>query len=326
MRESNSNESILMKNFLIRSKSDSLNFNSHASVTSPNDPKFDMRFSQWDAWPWQAQCIKPPSSQMSKSAWSATDEFMIENPGQSFSHCKCCGDFLAAHKALLIGLTIGALLAAVGLATVTSMWLISTFTTTTTISNSDTMTTTTTVTTTSTITTTTVTTTTTITTTTETTTTTTVTTSTVTTTTVTTTTPLCTTQTYSSSFTSGVAPTSAQCTAWGTFRTSLTCSSYTLLQFYGSASSSGLNVTDSTVVNGIAAALLNYSTYGPITSNGYSWAVDVCAGSVELTVGGTCTCSATYAIRACITNGNWGGISGTSTCSQASQTITVKFS
>ncbi|CAF3668471.1 unnamed protein product [Rotaria sp. Silwood1] len=173
---------------------------------------------------------------------------------------------------------------------------------------------------------TTLTTTTTITTTTETTTTTTVTTSTITTTTVTTTTPLCTTQTYSSSFTNAVAPTSAQCTAWGTFRTALTCSSYTLLQFYGSLSSSGLNVTDPTIVNGIAAALLNYSSYGPITSNGYSWAVDVCAGSVELTVGGTCTCSATYAIRACISNGNWGGISGTSTCSQASQTITVKFS
>ncbi|CAF1162369.1 unnamed protein product [Rotaria sordida] len=303
-----------MKNYLIQPKPDSLNFNSRASVISPNDPKFDTRLSQWDTWPWQAEYFKPPSSQISKPAWSATDELMIENPGKSFSHCKCCGDFLAAHKALLIGLAIGVLLAAVGLATVTSMWLITNCTTTTTISNRDTTTPTT------------GTTTTTITTTTETTTTTTVTTSTITTTTVTTATQLCTTQSYSSSFTSAVAPTSAQCTAWGTFRTSLTCSSYTLLQFYGLVSSSGLNVTDPTIVNGIAAALLNYTNYGPITSNGYSWAVDVCAGSVELTVGGTCTCSATYAIRACITNGNWGGVSGTSTCSQASQTITVKFS
>ncbi|CAF1382272.1 unnamed protein product, partial [Rotaria sordida] len=120
-------------------KPDSLNFNSHASITPSNDLKLNMRLSQWDAWPSQAECFKPPSSQISKPAWSATDELMIENPGKSFSHCKCCGDFLAAHKTFLIGLTIGALLAAVGLATITSMWLISNYTTTTTaISNSDT--------------------------------------------------------------------------------------------------------------------------------------------------------------------------------------------
>jgi len=140
----------------------------------------------------------------------------------------------------------------------------------------------------------------------------------------TTTTPLCTPQTYSELFTSGVAPSTAQCTAWGTFRASLTCSHYVFLQFYGSLLPAGIDVTDPTVVNAIAAALLNATSYGPITSNGYPWAVDSCAG-IELTAGALCSCLSGYVVRPCISNGNWGRLNGTTSCNGVTQTVTITF-
>jgi hypothetical protein len=138
-------------------------------------------------------------------------------------------------------------------------------------------------------------------------------------------------QTYSQSFIYGVLSTPAQCTAWTAFCASLNCSHYTLLQFYGSLDPIGISVIDPTVVNGIAAALLNSGIYGPTTSNGNSWVVTSppsCGSGVELGTGGNiCSCLGGYgyAIRPCITNTNWGGVNST-TCGTPNQTITVTFS
>ncbi len=142
----------------------------------------------------------------------------------------------------------------------------------------------------------------------------------------TTTTPLCTSQTYSELFTSGVAPSAAQCAAWTAFRASLTCSNYALLQFYGSLLPAGINVTDPTVVNAIAAALFNYTTYGPTTSNGYPWAVDPSCVGGELTAGAVCSCSSGYVVRPCTGGSTWGTLSGSTSCGAVTQTITVTFS
>ncbi|CAF3316223.1 unnamed protein product [Rotaria socialis] len=184
--------------------------------------------------------------------------------------------------------------------------------------------TTTTTTTTSTTATTTTTTTTSTTTSTTSTTTTTTTTSTTTTTTTATTTTTTTSNAivYSQSFSSGTTP-SSQCTAWTTFRALLVGTSYTSLTISGSNDPTGITLTNAVYVNAIAQALRTYSTYGPVSSNSYSWQVGGCGSGPELTATGCiCCCNTGYTVRPCIGNSNWGGVNSNA-CSAGSQTLTV---
>jgi len=130
--------------------------------------------------------------------------------------------------------------------------------------------------------------------------------------------------TYSQSFTSGVTP-SSQCSAWTTFVAQLTVRSYTLLTVSGSLDPVGVTVTDPVVIAAIAMALRTGGSYGPVTSNGRSWAVGACGSGSELSVIGTvCYCNAGYDVRPCIGNSNYGGING-ATCGGGTQTLIVTF-
>jgi hypothetical protein len=91
----------------------------------------------------------------------------------------------------------------------------------------------------------------------------------------------------------------------------------------GTNDPTGITLTNPTYITGIANALRTSTSYGPVTSNGYSWAVGLC-GSGELTAtGGVCQCNTGYTVRPCI-GPSWGGING-ATCSASSQTMTVIF-
>ncbi|CAF2977221.1 unnamed protein product [Rotaria socialis] len=133
---------------------------------------------------------------------------------------------------------------------------------------------------------------------------------------------------YTKSFINSAAS-SSQCTAWVTFLNLLVPQSYTSLTMKGSTNSTGIALTNATLVTAIANALYTNTSYGPVSSNGYSWAVGLCgtsgSNSYELTATGTvCSCATGYTVRPCIGNQNWGGINGT-TCGSANQTMTVIF-
>ena len=130
--------------------------------------------------------------------------------------------------------------------------------------------------------------------------------------------------TYSQAFTNGATP-SSQCTAWSSFVAQLTVRPYTMLVIRGTFDTVGATVTDPTVIAGIANGLRTNTAYGPVTSNGRSWAVGGCGGGMELSAAGTvCWCNTGYIVRPCIGNWNWGG-ANTATCGGPSQTLTVDF-
>lgn len=127
---------------------------------------------------------------------------------------------------------------------------------------------------------------------------------------------------YAQSFTSGSTSVS-QCTAWDNFRVLLVSSSYTSLMINGTNDPRGITLTNSVMVNAIAQALRTNTTYGPVSSNGYSWMVGPCGGGYELTTtGSTCNCNTGYTLRPCIGNYNWGGINN-ATCGASRQTMTI---
>ncbi|CAF1491590.1 unnamed protein product [Adineta steineri] len=131
--------------------------------------------------------------------------------------------------------------------------------------------------------------------------------------------------TYSQTFTGGVTPTT-QCTAFRVFTTGLTCSSYSLMQMYGSNDPVGITVTDSSVVTSLALALRYNNTFG-IIYNGVTWKVGVCgpSNSYEITATGSlCPCTAGYTMRPCHGDPTWGGIAST-TCGPATQTMSLHF-
>ena len=135
---------------------------------------------------------------------------------------------------------------------------------------------------------------------------------------------LATTLTYSQTFTSGATP-SAQCTAWTTFASALPLRTYTSMTLRGSLDMTGVSVTTPAVISGIVLALRTSTAYGPVTSNGRSWAVGLCGSGYEVSANGAaCACSTGYDIRPCIGNSNFGGINGAS-CSAATQTIILSF-
>ncbi len=132
---------------------------------------------------------------------------------------------------------------------------------------------------------------------------------------------------YSQSFTHGVTS-SSQCTAWLTFQSQLISRPYTSLTIKGSNDPTGITLINPTYILGMANALRTNTAYGPVSSNGYSWAVGVCAVSSsysELTATGSiCSCNTGYTVRPCIGNANWGAINAY-TCNGSSQTMIVIF-
>jgi len=96
----------------------------------------------------------------------------------------------------------------------------------------------------------------------------------------------------------------------------------------GTNNPTGIELTTPAYISGIANALRTNSAYGPVSSNGYSWAVGNCAVSgtyMELTAtGSVCSCNTGYTVRPCIGNGNWGALNAY-TCSGNTQLITVIF-
>ncbi len=128
---------------------------------------------------------------------------------------------------------------------------------------------------------------------------------------------------YSQAFTSGATPTT-QCTAWDTFRASLT-GTYTSITLSGSNDTTGRTCTGAGA-NTLCQALHNKTAVSALSCGGYTWnAYLTCSTDVELSADGTvcsCTASPAYDVRPCIANLNWGGVK-TVSCSAPSQTLTV---
>lgn len=105
----------------------------------------------------------------------------------------------------------------------------------------------------------------------------------------------------------------------------MTVRPYNLLTIRGTYNTVGITTSDPTVIANIATALRTSGSYGPVTSNSYSWIVGACGPGRTLSASGaTCSCSAGYVVRPCIGNRNWGGVNS-NTCTGPSQTMTVEF-
>lgn len=120
---------------------------------------------------------------------------------------------------------------------------------------------------------------------------------------------------------------SPQYDGWITFRNSLNPGTYTKLIIKGSLDTTGVSITNATIVNEIAAALKNPDQNEHYwVSNGRNWSVGWCGDGPELSANEyTCTCyNPGYTVRPQIGNYNWGGIK-TVTCASANQTLTVVF-
>lgn len=136
--------------------------------------------------------------------------------------------------------------------------------------------------------------------------------------------------TFSQAFTGGTAPSSAIETAWNTFRSQLTGTTYT--QFvWSSTNGNSITVSDPTLVQTLANGLRT-ATITSVTINSVSWRVGTGCGTpkiggvaVEFSNIGSCNSGSTYALRPMINNANWGG-TNQSTVGAPSQTITLTFS
>ncbi|CAF1599231.1 unnamed protein product, partial [Adineta ricciae] len=125
-------------------------------------------------------------------------------------------------------------------------------------------------------------------------------------------------------FTYTAFPTTAQCSNWQTFTSTLTCRSYSKMHIYGSNDQTGAVLTDSFVVTALAAAL-RYNGSITINSNGAIWSVGSCWGGYGIGSTGSCNCGNGYAVRPCVTSTYyWGGTAGT-ICNAQSQTLSISF-
>ncbi|CAF1491107.1 unnamed protein product [Adineta steineri] len=131
---------------------------------------------------------------------------------------------------------------------------------------------------------------------------------------------------YSQGFVTGyISGASSQCTAWLTFQSQLISRPYTSMTIKGTNNPTGITLTNSAYVLGLATALRTNTPYGPVYSNGYSWAVGLCGTNYELTAtGSVCQCNTGYTLRPCLGGSSWGGINGY-TCNASYQTMTVIF-
>ncbi|CAF1370305.1 unnamed protein product [Adineta ricciae] len=131
--------------------------------------------------------------------------------------------------------------------------------------------------------------------------------------------------TYSDTFTYTAFPTTAQCSNWQTFTSTLTCRSYSKMHIYGSNDQTGVTLTDSFVVTALATAL-RYNGSITINSNGAIWSVGSCWGGYGIGSTGSCNCGNGYAVRPCVNSAYyWGGTAGT-ICNAQSQTLSISFS
>ena len=136
--------------------------------------------------------------------------------------------------------------------------------------------------------------------------------------------------TFSQAFTGGTAPSSAIETAWNTFRSQLTGTTYT--QFvWSSTNGNSITVSDPTLVQSLANGLRT-ATVTAVTISSVSWRVGTGCGTpkiggvaVEFSNIASCNAGSTYALRPMINNANWGG-TNQSTVNAPSQTITLTFS
>jgi hypothetical protein len=136
--------------------------------------------------------------------------------------------------------------------------------------------------------------------------------------------------TFSQAFTGATAPSSAIETAWNTFRSQLTGTTYT--QFvWSSTNGNSITVSDPTLVQTLANGLRT-ATITSVTINSVSWRVGTGCGTpkiggvaVEFSNIASCNAGSTYALRPMINNANWGG-TNQSTVGAPSQTITLTFS
>jgi N-acetylneuraminic acid mutarotase len=128
--------------------------------------------------------------------------------------------------------------------------------------------------------------------------------------------------TYSQSFPrSNLATNSPQCTSWNTFRASLV-GNFSEVRMYGSLNPTGVSCRGA-AANQICDALRRGVALN-VACDGQTWTVSpACGSGVELTVGGSCSCSNAATVRPCIGNDNWGGI-GSTTCSANAQTLSVE--
>ncbi|MEI6594925.1 MAG: hypothetical protein WCO28_05130, partial [Bacteroidota bacterium] len=132
-------------------------------------------------------------------------------------------------------------------------------------------------------------------------------------------------------FSNGVASTAAQCNDFTTWKQTLTRTDYTVLNIRSSITSYVGTCTNATIVNSIAAFLLN-SSLAPATTTWTDgsniWNIGACNGvEVSLNNSGNCACgtgTTNACFRSCIVNVNWGGVAG-ATCSAPSQTLTIEF-
>lgn len=101
---------------------------------------------------------------------------------------------------------------------------------------------------------------------------------------------------YSQNFTGGSISTT-QCTAWNTFQALLVVTNYTTFTMSGSRDPIGITLSDPVIVNAIAQALRTNTTYGPVSSGGFSWRVNLCGSGYEITSLGTlCGCGTGYTV------------------------------
>jgi hypothetical protein len=136
--------------------------------------------------------------------------------------------------------------------------------------------------------------------------------------------------TFSESFVQSQAPTITVETAWNTFRSSLTGTSYTSFT-WSSTNGNSITVTHPTNVQTLANALRNATNLTSVTIDSVVWRVGTGCGTpkiggvaVEFSNIASCSVSSTYALRPMINNSNWGG-TNQSTVGAPSQTITLTF-
>jgi len=136
--------------------------------------------------------------------------------------------------------------------------------------------------------------------------------------------------TFSETHTGGSAST-AQCAAWNTFQSQLNPGNYLKMTIKGTYDQTGLVCTDRVVVNAMATAIKNASTYISPLTNGHVWSVcNRYQGEVWIDPPASCSpsnCpSPGYILRPCIggTHSNWGGVN-TATCGAPTQVMTIIF-
>ena len=133
--------------------------------------------------------------------------------------------------------------------------------------------------------------------------------------------------TFSEFFING---TTNKCTEWDNFRTALNPGSYTSVTMSGTFDLTGITCTDPTIVNDIATAIKNNTSYMSTTTGGHTWEVCNRGGYVDVWIDAPSLCNGSdcpdpgYIVRPCIGQWNQGGVN-TATCGAPDQQLTLEF-